>query len=171
MKSPETYKQITTAKLAICRLPSPWMETTTSSSSVSSVNSPAFSFPSTTHEFDKSLNEIHGKVERFEKMRQIAHDTQKLHKEKVFEAALNRGERIQHIQEEQKLLYATGIGSLVLVGVLCLVELATAGFTGIRWAWKGIKRAREKQPGYVDEAASKVQTLRLHSRDWSASNK
>jgi len=125
--------------------------------------------PSETHsmKLDEGLNELQGKVERFEEMRKVAYDSQREQNKKVFEEAMDRKKRLENIKKEQTLSYFAGKGTAMILAVLATFEVISASIAGIRWTVKAVRRAREKKSVNADSPEPELR--RLHARHWKPS--
>jgi hypothetical protein len=128
--------------------------------------SQGFSFPFGSHheDIEEDLIQLESKINRYDEMRQIAQDAQQLQNKKIFDDAMARKNRINEISKTQTRLGYIGLGTTALIGFLAAIEVVTAGLAGIKWSWRTIRRAREKNARYEDSSSEPSQ--RLHARDW-----
>jgi len=113
---------------------------------------------------EESLKYVESEVERYEQLRKVAYNTQEHQKAKVYGDAQNTKGQLGAIQASQKEIANALIASAFIVSVLGIIEIITAGFSGIRWGINRINKSRNRK----EEAAETSMRLirRQHARDW-----
>lgn len=131
--------------------------------SFSGESSPIY-VPVKTLNAEESLKYVESEVKRYEQLRKVAYNTQEYQKAKVYEDAQNTKWQLGAIKTSQQEVANALIGSAFLVSVLGVIEIITAGFSGIRWGINRINKSRNRKEKAVE--TSKPLIRRQHARDW-----
>jgi hypothetical protein len=91
-------------------------------------------------DLERSLEYIQARIERYEGLRRLAYESQKLHKAKIFENAQQIKTALDNIKASQESLQKAG--KIITIGAICLVaiEFAAGALAGVKWLmnrWTG----------------------------------